>query len=54
MVLALEGNLDIGGQMWSETEDLISTRHLIRSKAVGKLKLCAEKTCFPTEVRNVT
>ena len=37
MVLALEGNLDIGAQMWSKIEDLISTRHLIISKAVGNL-----------------
>ena len=37
MVLTLEGNLDIGAQMWRKIDDLISTRHLIISKAVGNL-----------------
>ena len=34
MGLKLDGNLEIGAQFWSDIDDLICLRHLLRSRAV--------------------
>ena len=39
MGLKLDGNLEIGAHVWSDIDDFICLRHLLRSRAVANLKI---------------
>ena len=51
--MALDGNSDIGAQIWSNLLYLICLRNLIDSSPKSDFFFLSEKTYFPLYVRNM-
>ena len=52
-MLVLDGNSEIGAQVYKEFDHLICWKHLSRSTAVTIVIYFFKKNCFPLPVRNV-
>ena len=52
-ILKLDGNSEIGAQVWRDLGYLIYLRHLFRSTAFTNITFFFRKTYFPSYMRNI-